>query len=249
MSSHRETERKKKTFTGHSFSRRPRRRVLLADTIAERLITLSGIGGIVAVSLVGLFLLWVVLPLLKPTTLENSRDLTAVGDGAADSSGALAHTVGQAMDNYGSLAWHLRSDGDFLVQELEQGRFLDKVSARPGMTPTSWSVDGAEGLAAFGYDDGSIMTVRVEFETSYLEEGEVPASLAALAPGDRSPWDTGLLERTPEGQLRLQGLVLSPDEPIALAEAVREGRLKEGDLVVTVAFGSGFTWGANLIRW
>lgn len=37
--------------------------------------------------------------------------------------------------------------------------------------------------------------------------------------------------------------------PIALAEAEREGRLKQGDLVVTVAFGSGFTWGANLIRW
>lgn len=37
--------------------------------------------------------------------------------------------------------------------------------------------------------------------------------------------------------------------PIALAEAVREGRLHSGDLVVTVAFGSGFTWGANLIRW
>ncbi len=37
--------------------------------------------------------------------------------------------------------------------------------------------------------------------------------------------------------------------PIALSEAVREGRLKSGDLVVTVAFGSGFTWGANLIRW
>ncbi|MBM4131780.1 3-oxoacyl-ACP synthase, partial [bacterium] len=37
--------------------------------------------------------------------------------------------------------------------------------------------------------------------------------------------------------------------PIALAEAVREGRIASGDLVVTVAFGSGFTWGANLIRW
>ncbi len=37
--------------------------------------------------------------------------------------------------------------------------------------------------------------------------------------------------------------------PIALAEAELEGRLKRGDLVVTVAFGSGFTWGANLIRW
>ncbi|MCP4571020.1 MAG: ketoacyl-ACP synthase III [bacterium] len=37
--------------------------------------------------------------------------------------------------------------------------------------------------------------------------------------------------------------------PIALAEAVREGRLKSGDLLVLVAFGSGFTWGANLLRW
>lgn len=37
--------------------------------------------------------------------------------------------------------------------------------------------------------------------------------------------------------------------PIALAEAVREGRLQRGDLVVLVAFGSGFTWGANLVRW
>ncbi len=37
--------------------------------------------------------------------------------------------------------------------------------------------------------------------------------------------------------------------PLALAEAQREGRLKRGDLLVTVAFGSGFTWGANLIRW
>ncbi len=37
--------------------------------------------------------------------------------------------------------------------------------------------------------------------------------------------------------------------PIALSEAVAAGRLKSGHLVVTVAFGSGFTWGANLIRW
>jgi 3-oxoacyl-[acyl-carrier-protein] synthase-3 len=37
--------------------------------------------------------------------------------------------------------------------------------------------------------------------------------------------------------------------PIALAEAEKEGRLKGGDLLVLVAFGSGFTWGANLIRW
>ncbi|HAD81213.1 MAG: 3-oxoacyl-ACP synthase [Candidatus Edwardsbacteria bacterium RIFOXYD12_FULL_50_11] len=37
--------------------------------------------------------------------------------------------------------------------------------------------------------------------------------------------------------------------PIALDEAVREGRIKKGDLVMLVAFGAGFTWGAVLIRW
>ena len=36
---------------------------------------------------------------------------------------------------------------------------------------------------------------------------------------------------------------------IALTEAVEEGKVKEGDLVVLAAFGSGFTWGSAIIRW
>jgi len=37
--------------------------------------------------------------------------------------------------------------------------------------------------------------------------------------------------------------------PIALCEAVEAGAVKKGDLVCLAAFGSGFTWGASLIRW
>jgi 3-oxoacyl-[acyl-carrier-protein] synthase-3 len=37
--------------------------------------------------------------------------------------------------------------------------------------------------------------------------------------------------------------------PIALAEAMEHGRLKAGDLILNVAFGAGFTWAANLVRW
>ena len=37
--------------------------------------------------------------------------------------------------------------------------------------------------------------------------------------------------------------------PIALDEALSEGKIQPGDLVVLVAFGSGFTWGSILIRW
>ena len=37
--------------------------------------------------------------------------------------------------------------------------------------------------------------------------------------------------------------------PIALAEAVDQGRLARGDLLALTAFGSGFTWGSALVRW
>lgn len=37
--------------------------------------------------------------------------------------------------------------------------------------------------------------------------------------------------------------------PIALTEAWEAGKIKEGDLVVLAAFGSGFTWGSVIIRW
>jgi 3-oxoacyl-[acyl-carrier-protein] synthase-3 len=37
--------------------------------------------------------------------------------------------------------------------------------------------------------------------------------------------------------------------PIALYEALQEGKIKEGDLVCLSSFGSGLTWASTLIRW
>jgi 3-oxoacyl-[acyl-carrier-protein] synthase-3 len=37
--------------------------------------------------------------------------------------------------------------------------------------------------------------------------------------------------------------------PIALHEAVCEGRLKRGDVLILTAFGSGFTWASAAVRW
>jgi len=37
--------------------------------------------------------------------------------------------------------------------------------------------------------------------------------------------------------------------PIALDEAVRDGRISKGGLILLLAFGSGLTWGSALIRW
>ncbi len=37
--------------------------------------------------------------------------------------------------------------------------------------------------------------------------------------------------------------------PLALDEAVRDGRIQEGHLILMEAMGGGFTWGAALVRW
>jgi 3-oxoacyl-[acyl-carrier-protein] synthase-3 len=37
--------------------------------------------------------------------------------------------------------------------------------------------------------------------------------------------------------------------PIALSEAVKEGKVERGNLVCLAAFGSGFTWGASLLKY
>jgi 3-oxoacyl-[acyl-carrier-protein] synthase-3 len=37
--------------------------------------------------------------------------------------------------------------------------------------------------------------------------------------------------------------------PLALDAAVKDGRIKRGDLVMIEAIGGGFTWGSALIRW
>ena len=36
--------------------------------------------------------------------------------------------------------------------------------------------------------------------------------------------------------------------PLALDEAIRKGRVKEGNLVLFAAFGAGFTWGASVVK-
>jgi 3-oxoacyl-[acyl-carrier-protein] synthase III len=37
--------------------------------------------------------------------------------------------------------------------------------------------------------------------------------------------------------------------PIALYEAVEQGRVKDGDYLLLTAFGGGLTWGSSVIRW
>jgi len=45
------------------------------------------------------------------------------------------------------------------------------------------------------------------------------------------------------------GNTSSASIPLALSQAIDEGRVKAGSLLLLVAFGAGFTWGSTVIRW
>lgn len=45
------------------------------------------------------------------------------------------------------------------------------------------------------------------------------------------------------------GNMSSASTAVALCEAVNEGKIKKGDIVLLVAFGAGLVWGATVIKW
>lgn len=207
-----QTDGPRQSFTGLKFSRKPARRILLADRWAGRIITASGIGGILAVSLVGLFLLWVALPLLLPTHVERQSVLPVPSGGPTE-----AHVLAQSLDRYGSMAWSLMSDGRVVVQEMAEGRILEEVSVIGQAALTSNSSVGNKGVA-LGFADGTVVLADFAFGLEFLTDADVPDEIKGLAPGQSRPWRQGVIARTPEGQLRWQRFALEAQEPVAISD-------------------------------
>ncbi|MEE9438367.1 MAG: beta-ketoacyl-ACP synthase III [Saprospiraceae bacterium] len=59
----------------------------------------------------------------------------------------------------------------------------------------------------------------------------------------------GLPDEKVFNNIQKYGNTTAASIPIAMCEAWEEGKIKDGDLVLVAAFGSGFTWGSGLIRW
>jgi 3-oxoacyl-[acyl-carrier-protein] synthase-3 len=49
--------------------------------------------------------------------------------------------------------------------------------------------------------------------------------------------------------VREHGNTSAASVPMALDTAIKDGRIKRGDMLLLEAFGGGFTWGASLVRY
>lgn len=148
------------------------------------------------------------------------------------------------MDDRGLLTSHLRSDG----------QHKDKLYVDGG--PSSTRTVGhlrMEGREVFKHAVGMITDV---IEAAFEATGTGPDDIDWFVPHqanrriiDASARKLGITEHKVVGTVERHGNTSAASIPLALDEACRDGRIKQGDLVMLEAMGGGFTWGSALVRW
>jgi len=189
--------------------------VLLAERAARVLISIGGIGTILAVTLILAFLVGVVVPLFSGADFEAGgvRTLAASKPAPVD---AAVRPLAVAVDEYQVMTWALAPDGSLRVWRLDTGELLRDERPFGDAVPSAISQPLDSGRHVVGFGDGTIRLVRFDFEADFVEPGEDPELSRALEGVEQATWRGGVVQHTPEGQYRTQSLRLEVGEPVDL---------------------------------
>ena len=186
--------------------RQTRRSVRIVDRLARNVIAVGGIGTILAISTVGVFLVWVVAPLFRSAHVEREVHLPA-----APGTAAPLHV---AVDDEQLLGLSVGQDGVVSLFDLHDGRQLATLPIAAGRRPSASAFPPAGDEAYFGFPDGTLCSGTLRFTTTYPAGGTLPERLATLRPGERVPFQDGLLEATADGEFRLHGVAVDLDDAV-----------------------------------
>jgi phosphate transport system permease protein len=112
------------------------------------------------------------------------------------------------------MAWSVTRGGDLLLVHLRNGKILSRNPLFGGRIPTSLRF--LDNNLAAGFADGSIQYGTVSFGTRFVPAEELAAELRAAADAESVSHEGGVLERTAEGQYRLQTLALDLKDPVVI---------------------------------
>lgn len=181
--------------------------------------------------------------------------------------GAGAAVIGADETGRGLLASKLFSDGR--LGDLLYMKAAPSLNPHIGMDPAAAGAFDPSRLGCPVDDEGSYITMagREVFKNAVLAmENSIDQVLAAAGiSGPELDWiiphqanirilhNLGERLGVPKEKIFINihkyGNTSAATVPIAFDEANRAGLLKRGDLILTCAFGGGFTWGAEIIRW
>ncbi|SFJ61113.1 beta-ketoacyl-ACP synthase III [Thermoflavimicrobium dichotomicum] len=166
--------------------------------------------------------------------------------------GAGAVVLGPVEEGYGFRSYELRGDGS--------GGDLLKVPAGGSRMPaTEETVKQRlhsvvmEGREVFKF---AVRVLSTATEEALKKAGLTKENIDFLIPHqaniriiEAAVKRFGLDENKVIVNLDRYGNMSSASIPVALNEAVEQGRLKKGDTIVLCGFGAGLTWGATVLKW
>ncbi len=176
--------------------------------------------------------------LIGADAMDQITDYTDRGTGILFGNGAGAAILQRNAEARGELlGWDLGSNGKHVhILYSEHGKTMSmdgKEVFRQAVTVMQRSARAALDMAGLDVDD-------VDFVIPH--QANVRIVEAAWKRLGFSMEQTGLV-------LDHTGNTSSASIPLALAEAVADGRIGDDDIVLFLGFGAGMTWGANVVRW
>lgn len=182
---------------------------------------------------------------------DRGRDMAVL---FADGAGAVVLQAVDARSRSGLISHHLHTDGTILGKlfgevygnstfPLVSKKKIDDGRARPGMNGRSVFVQAVRRFKEVMQEALRANDLTPDDVDLYLFHQANMRIIDAIAEHAKIP------EHKMFNNVHKYGNTSAASVPICIHEAFTEGRVKEGDLVLTAAFGTGFAWGATLLRW
>ena len=187
-----------------------RRSVLIADRVADRVITIGGILVILAVLGILVFLVAETLPLFQGGTVTAQHDYTLETSPA----GVSAMT----MDDYKTMAFVLAEDGTAQLFHSKTGVSLTLPQIDfegKKITAVASTIDRSH--LAFGFQDGTVRLADISFISDIITAQALPRNLQEL--DDRDSTDgTTIYSHIPGNQFRKISFQIELGEPLQVTD-------------------------------
>ena len=185
-----------------------RRSVKIIDRLSTVGITIGGVGTILAVSAVCIFLVAVVVPVFVPGSADEvSRRPAGI---------ETAPPLFFGADEYRVLGWTVFPDGTIHSTRLDTGELVEEHRVFENKTLTASAATFKGDRVAFGFGDGTVQIGSVGFVTDFPDPASLPEWAQSLPPGERAVLGASIVEKTLEGQIRRQRLNVDIHPPVSI---------------------------------
>jgi phosphate transport system permease protein len=138
----------------------------LKDVMTRYMMAVGGIGVIIAIVLIAVYLFYVVVPMFMPAEVDLAAEYRAPGDSSAD-------TLYYAMEEQAEIGLRADNQGKLVFFDVSDGRVLQEHDVLPDSDAAITAFDAgdpSQELLAYGLSDGSVLLVQHRYKITYPDD-------------------------------------------------------------------------------